>query len=281
MPRIAILTDSTANLTPGLVQKNNIHVIPLKILWKEEVLRDGVDITPDEFYTRLGKESASPTTSQATVAEFSQVFEKLAADYDAIFAPLDLFRRQRHGGFGRHRREGVHQMPARGLRYPPGSRGIGAGRPGRCPGGLCRRQPGDGLPRGSSSRATLMHTYFKVDTLKYLHRGGRIGGAARFLGTALGIKPILFINQGKIDASERVRTSKKALKRLIDIILEKAAGRPSHVVVMHASDLEEAEIARQTLTRELNCVEFEILDLSPAIGAHVGPGTLGIAIYPD
>jgi DegV family protein with EDD domain len=280
LSRIAILTDSTANLTPELVQKNHIHVIPLKILWKEEVLRDGVDITPDEFYTRLGKESASPTTSQATVAEFSQVFEKLAADYDAIFAPLissgvsgtvdsavtaaKEFSKCPLEVYDTHQAAGglaLVALAAAQVAYAGASLEM--------------------VSRAAHKVSESMHTYFKVDTLKYLHRGGRIGGAARFLGAALGIKPILYINQGRIDAFERVRTSKKALKRLIDIILEKSAGKPSHVVVMHASALEEAKAAGEVLTRELNCVEFEILDLSPAIGAHVGPGTLGIAIYPD
>lgn len=280
MPKTAVLTDSTANLTPELVEKYHIHVLPLKILWKEEVLRDGIDITPAAFYERLGRESAAPTTSQVTVMEFSQAFDKLASEYDAIFAPLissgisgtvdsavtaakEFTRRpievydtrQAAGGMA------LVVLAAAQTAYAGGSLEM--------------------VSRAAHKASDTLHTYFMVDTLKYLHRGGRIGGAARFMGAALGIKPILFINQGRIDAFERVRTSKKALKRLIDIILEKAAGRPSHIVVMHAAALEAAQAARQVLTRELNCVEFEILDLSPAIGAHVGPGTLGIAIYPD
>lgn len=280
MSRIAVLTDSTANLTPELVEKYHIHVLPLKILWKEEVLRDGIDITPAAFYERLDRDPVAPSTSQATVMEFSQAFEKLAAEYDAIFAPLissgisgtvdsavtaakeftkcplEVYdTRQAAGGMA------LVVLAAAQVAHAGGTLEM--------------------ISRAAHKASDTMHTYFKVETLKYLHRGGRIGGAARFLGTALDLKPILTINQGRIDAFERVRTNKKALKRLIDIILEKAAGKPSHVVVMHAAAMEEAKAAREVLTRELNCVEFEILDLSPAIGAHVGPGTLGIAIYPD
>ncbi len=133
------------------------------------------------------------------------------------------------------------------------------------------------LAEGIVNRSKL---FFAVDTLKYLHKGGRIGGASRYFGTALSIKPILFLNdQGKIDALEKVRTKRKATERLIQLAVEQADGKPVMVGVLHANALEEAKNLQKQLFEQLDCTQIEIYDLSPVIGAHVGPGTIGLAIY--
>ena len=124
--------------------------------------------------------------------------------------------------------------------------------------------------------------YFVVDTLDYLHRGGRIGGAARFLGSALSIKPILFFDdEGKIDALERVRTKHKALERLVALAEEKAGGRPVHLGLMHANASDVAAELQTRLVERLNCREVHTFELSPVIGAHVGPGAIGVAFHAD
>jgi DegV family protein with EDD domain len=130
--------------------------------------------------------------------------------------------------------------------------------------------------------ADRMHTYFVVDTLEYLHKGGRIGGASRYLGAALQIKPILtFDKGGKIDALDRIRTKSKALERLLELVQEGADGQPIHAGVVHAQAPEEAARLRSRLEDRFECLEVETYELSPVIGTHVGPGTLGIAMYPD
>ncbi|MCD6356469.1 MAG: DegV family protein, partial [Anaerolineaceae bacterium] len=122
--------------------------------------------------------------------------------------------------------------------------------------------------------------FFVVDTLKYLHKNGRIGGASRYFGTALSIKPILFLDdQGKIDALDKVRTKVKAIAKLIQLAVEQADEKPVKVGVIHANALEEVKNLRDQLLQQLDCAQIEIYDLSPVIGAHVGPGTIGLAIY--
>jgi DegV family protein with EDD domain len=123
---------------------------------------------------------------------------------------------------------------------------------------------------------------FMVDTLEYLHKGGRIGGGKRFLGTALRIKPILVLDdEGKIEALEQVRTNRKAMERLVQIAAEQAGGKPAHVGVIHANAPDAAEEFKKMLEAEVDCKYLEIFGLSPVIGVHVGPGALGCAIYPD
>jgi len=124
-------------------------------------------------------------------------------------------------------------------------------------------------------------TYFVVDTLEYLHKGGRIGGASRYLGNALSIKPILYFDEeGKIDALEKVRTKSKATNRLLELAEEYVDGNQVVVSIIHANRLEEIMKLREKVEQRFNCERVDVYELSPVIGTHVGPGTLGIAIYP-
>jgi DegV family protein with EDD domain len=121
--------------------------------------------------------------------------------------------------------------------------------------------------------------YFAVDTLEFLHRGGRIGGASRFLGTALGLKPILYLVDGKVEALEKVRTSKKAHARLISILEEKLEGKsPINMIgVLKAAADEAADGLLEEINKRFNPDEIMVADLSPVIGTHIGPGATGVA----
>jgi DegV family protein with EDD domain len=117
-----------------------------------------------------------------------------------------------------------------------------------------------------------------VDTLEFLHRGGRIGGAQRFLGTALNLKPILEVVDGVIEPVERVRTKSKAIARLVEVMEERIAGRsPVRVATIHANALEEAKQLKALVDELIKPAESVITDVSPSVGTHTGPGTLGLA----
>ena len=119
---------------------------------------------------------------------------------------------------------------------------------------------------------------FAVATLEFLHRGGRIGGGARFLGTALNLKPILEIRDGRVEALERVRTRKKSLARLIELVEERTEGQsPIRIAVIHANAPEEAKALLEEASKRLGAVEEIFSDVSPVVGTHTGPGTVGIA----
>jgi DegV family protein with EDD domain len=119
---------------------------------------------------------------------------------------------------------------------------------------------------------------FAVDTLEYLHRGGRIGGGAKFLGTALNIKPILEIRDGGVESVERVRTRTKSLNRLIELVEERIAGRqPVHLATLHANAPEDAQSLLDEASNRLNAVERIFTELTPVVGTHGGPGLVGLA----
>jgi DegV family protein with EDD domain len=120
--------------------------------------------------------------------------------------------------------------------------------------------------------------YLTVDTLEFLHRGGRIGGAQRFLGTALNLKPILVVEGGRIEPVERVRTRTKALDRVVEIVAEKCAGKaPVHMATLHADAQNDAKYLLDKIIPLVNPVESVFAAVSPAVGANAGPGTVGLA----
>jgi DegV family protein with EDD domain len=120
-----------------------------------------------------------------------------------------------------------------------------------------------------------------VRTLEYLHKGGRIGGATAFLGSALDIKPILYITNGRIEPLEKQRTRKRSVGRLVELMSEKVGDSPVHVAILHGNTSEEADQLARVVRDQFNIVDMIISDMGPVIGVHAGPGTLGLVFYPD
>lgn len=281
MTKIAILTDSTANLPVEWVEQYNVRVIPLKIHWGNETFLDGVGITPNEFYTRLSHSKSLPTTSQPSIQDFLQAFESLADQADGIVVPLIS---SGISGTVASAQAAAHQFSRVPVEIVD-TRVTSAGQALVVLAAARTAAQGKSLQevrQAADAVVQHMHLFFAVDTLEYLHRGGRIGGASRYLGTVLNIKPILYFDlDGKLDALERARTKGKALQRLTALAEEKANGHPLHLGVIHANAPQIAQDFRDQITRHLQCKEVFTLELSPAIGVHVGPGMIGIALYAE
>jgi DegV family protein with EDD domain len=281
MAKTAILTDSTANLPMEWVEQYNVRVIPLKIHWGGETYLDGIDLTPNEFYMRLAHAKSLPTTSQPSIQDFLQAFESLADQADGIVVPLISSGISGTVASAQAAARQFTQVPVEVIDTHITSMGqvlilLAAAR---------AAEQGKSLQEvrcAADEVVRCLRLFFAVDTLEYLHRGGRIGGASRYLGTALAIKPILFFNsEGKIDALERVRTKSKSWQRLIELAEEQANGRPVHVGIVHANAPGAAQKFRDEVEQRLNCKEIFTVEFSPAIGVHVGPGTIGIALYAE
>jgi len=276
MNKVAIVTDSTA-LPPEKVKEFGIRVIPLSVIWDGEIYADGIDITPSEFYTRLAQSSNLPSTSQPSAAAFKKVFQELlnqGKDVLAILISSGISGTvnsalQALAEVDQERVEVVDSLTAAtatGLQVIAAARKAAAG-------GTLRDVKYTAMEAQEHTDVV-----FAVDTLKFLHKGGRIGGAKRFLGSMLNIKPILEIKHGVIEPADQVRTQKRALERLITLVEERAGGeRPLRVAVFHSNV---PDIARELLAeveKQLKPEEIFLAELSPVIGTHVGPGTLAIA----
>lgn len=279
MAKIALVTDSTAYLPKDLLTKYNIHVAPQVLIWGEQTYQDGVDITPDEFYSRLRTAKVMPTTSQVSIVTMQKIFQELV---DKGYQVLGIFISSKLSGTiqsALQGREAMHSgkdqvvvVDSQSTAMAMGFQVLSAA-----------RAVADGASLSDAQRIAEKareHTgvYFAVDTLEFLHRGGRIGGAQRFLGSALNMKPILALQDGRVEAVERVRTKSKAVDRLLELVVEQTKGKsPIRISTLHANVETEARDLLAKASELLKPTEAILSEVSPVIGTHAGPGTVGLA----
>lgn len=279
MARVAVVTDSTAYIPANVIGKNPITILPLQCIFGEQIYLDGVDITPEEFYTRLKTTSVMPTTSQVTPAQFQDTYQHLLNDgYDILSIHISS------------KLSGTIDSAIQARNMFPGARiDIVDSLSTSMALGFIALAAARAAAHGASlaechtiaeQAAQNSGVLFLVDTLEFLHRGGRIGGAAAFLGTVLHMKPILELNNGRIEAVERIRTMAKAVDRLIELAEKRIGSRkPVHLAVLHANSSANAQILLDRLRERFpvsDVNETLITDVSPVIGTHAGPGALGI-----
>lgn len=279
MSKIAIVTDSSAFLPDELVKQYQIRVVPQILLWGTETFLDNVNITPIEFFTRLQKDPVHPTTTQPNPEEFLTIFEELAPGCEGIVAILISSELSGTVSSARTAAEQFQRIPVRVVDSQSASMGLGLAvlSAAKMAAQGAAIDEVEATARDVCAKVKVM---FVVDTLEFLHKGGRIGGASRLLGTALGIKPLLHLNEGRVDALEQVRTKRKAVNRMLELAQELADGKPVRAAIIHAGVPEEGEVLKSRVAEIFSCTELHIAGLSPVIATHVGPGTLGLAICP-
>jgi DegV family protein with EDD domain len=279
MSKVAIVTDSTAYLPNDLLKEYSITVVPQILIWGDETLQDGVDILPDEFYKRLRTAKVMPTTSQVAIVTVKAAFENLL---EAGCDVLGIFLSAKLSGTMQSAIQAKAMLPkaaAKIVVLDSNSTSMAMGFHVLTTARLA--QAGANLLECQKlAEEAQKHTgvYFVVDTLEFLHRGGRIGGAQAMLGSALNLKPLLELRDGRIESVEKVRTKGKAIQRMIELVVERTAGQtPVRLATLHANAEGEAKSALAAAAARLNPVEQILASVSPAIGTHAGPGTVGLA----
>ena len=283
----AVLTDSTACLTPELAAEAGVCVVPLHVQVGRRTLAEGVDITVGEVVDllRAGKEKVG--TSRPAPGEFVVRFRELAEATGADSILAVLLSSSVSGTVE------AAQLAAAAVREEVtvevvDSRILGMGM------GYAAAAAADAAYAGASlgecaqvarDRCAAVSTYFYVDTLEHLRRGGRVGTAQALLGSALAIKPLLTLAEGEVQLAERVRTRAKALARLEEKCLEAVAGLPEgqvvDVAVHHLAWQQQAEGLRDRLRETLPTGgRVDLVELGAVAGVHTGPGTLAVAIAP-
>jgi len=281
MSKIAIVTDSTAYIPKGLIEQYNISVIPLMLIWGEETYRDDIDIKPTDFYTRLQGTKIMPTTSQPTIADFKILFDRLHGEGYEILSILISDQLSGTVSSATQARKltpdaTIEIVNSNTTAMELGFHVLAAARAAENGASLAECKA---IAENAQERTGII---FAVDTLEFLHRGGRIGGGARFLGTALKLKPLLEINGGSIAALERVRTKRKAHNRLIELIEARVAGKKNiRLATLNANAVDEAQALLDQANGNMEVVESVFAEVSPVIGVHVGPGTVGLAYMYD
>ena len=281
--KIAVVTDSTAYIPKAALGELNIPVIPLWLLWGDERFRDGVDIDPTTFYRRLQANKIFPTTSQPSVGEFIDFYRSTAAEAqtDTIVA---VHISSKISGTVASAQAAKAQLPELDITIIDSlfiSMALGfivlaAARVAADGGSL------DQVIAAAQKVQKGANILFAVDTLEYLHRGGRIGGAKRFLGTALNIKPLLHLEEGLVEPLAQVRTKRKAVAQMLVIAAERLEGkRMAEIAVLDADTVAEGDAIAEQVKEQFDISPVYRTTVSPVVGVHVGPGTVGIAFYPE
>ncbi|MEJ2484634.1 MAG: DegV family protein [Anaerolineales bacterium] len=275
--KIAVVLDSTTTLPKDFLKGLEIRIAPAIIIWGQEEMRDGVDIQPDEFFRRLAAAKEMPSTSQATPIMFQEIYaELLAKGYDLLVVTISS------------KLSGMYTSAVQAKEmFPDAKIEVVDSLTGTMTIGLSLTKVAEAIKAGASlqeCRQILEHALantgvlLTVDTLEYLHRGGRIGGATKFLGSALKLKPILEVVNGSFEGLEKVRTRSKALDRLVDLTLERIGDRrPIEIAALHADARQVAEDVIEKFKQRVETVRTVVTSVSPGVGVHLGPGTVGLA----
>ncbi len=272
---VKIVVDSTADIPAELRREFDIQVVPLQVRFGDETFRDGVDISQDEFYQRLVTSTVLPTTSTPPPGAFIEMYERLAQETDAILAIHLSGKLSSTVGVARKAAEMVPQVrievvDSHSLAMVMVYMAIAAGTAVRNGAGLDTLLP---LVTGVRDRAFF---YVGLDTLHYLEKGGRIGLARAFLGTLLNVKPLVEVRDGEVQPLEQVRTSKRMMARLIELV--QAQAPLEELALLYTSQREKAEalleqiVAQQIFPRE----HIYLVQMGGVIGTHAGPGAVGV-----
>lgn len=278
---VAVVTDSTAYLPADLVEGYGIHVVPLYVVLAGRSGREGEDIGPADVARVLSSRGQTVSTSRPTPGDFVAAYRSaLAAGADrlvSIHLSSELSgtwdaARLAAAQIGEHIVTVVDSRSAamgNGFAVLAAARSAAAGADAAV------------VARTAREMAAATRTMFVVDTLEHLRRGGRIGAAAAVLGSALAVKPVLHVVDGRVVPLEKVRTSARAFNRLVQRAVEVAGDGPVSIAVHHLAAPERAERLAAELRARLPILrELHVSELGAAIGAHVGPGAAGIVVAP-
>ena len=283
MSKIAVVTDSTCCIPEEMVKENGIYVVPLNIIWDKVQYRDGVDLKPLEFYKRLRTATDSlPTTSSGVQGAFLELFEELNGKVDAVAAILIGTRiptaavRSALAAAEMVPELTVEVVDADITGIGQGFAVLAAAKVANAGGSL------EDIVEAGRSTAAKTHTWWLQESLDYIRKGGRVQIPQLNDDEWRDVKPLMTFIDGKIVPFDKRPTKETALKYILQLMAENIkAGSPPHVGVMHADDAEGARELKNMVAQQFDCSELFITDFTPIMGAHFGPGSLGLSFYND
>lgn len=279
--KTAILTDSTCDIPQSLLAKYHIEVIPQIIVWGDQTYRDRIDLSPTEFYQRLSADPVHPSTTQPSPADFQDSYQKLFAAGAEQILVITVSGEM----------SGTHQLACQVARdFPKPIRVIDSKGPTMSLGwqvlaAAQSRARGEDLDqmiqKAKQVRETLQQ-YVYLDTLEYLHKGGRIGTAERWIGSVLQFKPLVRINHqtGIVEAAGRARTRKNGIALLWEEFFQSfPTQKPTHIAVLHGNQPDQAQALGKRIQEEYSPQELIINITGPVLGVNTGPGALALCGY--
>ncbi len=279
MKKVIISIDSASDISKEVAEKHGINVIPVNINIEGKALKDGIDLTPVEFFQSLPNYSEIPKTSQVTVVEHMESFKALCKEYTIVHISLSAAASGTYQSANLAANEIMDEDPEADIRIVD-SKTFSYGY------GLYAIEAAALADEGKSAdeivafledKFSHCSILFCVDTLDYLQKGGRISAGAKIIANVLDINPILAIENGLVVGKEKVRGKKKVPGKITDIIAETISDdKEQTIAIMHANDIEKAEKYKELLIEKTGITNYVIEYLGPTIGIHTGPGALGI-----
>lgn len=277
MPRVRILTDSTADLPPEVVERLGIMVLPMKVHIGQKTYRDGIDITSKDFFAKAEHATNPPTTTPPSPREFEEAFAELTRQTDeivAIFVSSKLsqtFRIATRAAAPLLGRSKIVVIDSQLITVGLGMLVTAAAQLAADGGSL------DDVVRLIRGLIPRIYIAFFVETLDYLERGGRVGKAQALLGGMLSIKPLLILEEGEIVALEKVRTRQKAIEKLVEFITEFT--HIERMVILHSTTLEDVNMLIEQINLVLPNLDITVDNYGPVMATHLGPNALGVVVY--
>ncbi|MBJ7903657.1 DegV family protein [Streptomyces sp. NPDC003656] len=276
---VAIVTDSTAYLPHGAMERHGITAVPLTVVLGDRALEEGTEISTRSLAQALQKRRPV-TTSRPSPEEFAAVYQEVAASGASGIVSLHLSA-ELSGTYdaavlaARQAPVPVRVVDTQMVAMALGFCALAAAGTAEAGGTM------DEAVAAAEKRASTTSAYFYVDTLDYLRRGGRIGTAQALLGSALAVKPLLQLASGRIELLEKVRTASRAIARLEEIAVERAGSGEVDIAVHHLAAPERAAVLGERLRERLPRLgEMHVSEVGAVIGAHTGPGLLGVVVSP-
>lgn len=269
MASFRVVTDSTSDVPPDWRERFGIEVVPLNVIFGAESFRDGVDLDTDQFFERLARSDALPTTSAPAPGEFAAVYERLSRECDAVVSihigsNLSATIEAARVGAGQVQGFPVHVLDSRSTGMPVAF--------------LCQAaaecDTAEAAVRAVEERLDKTKILALLDTLRYLEMGGRIGRAQYLVGSLLNFKPIVGLFDGAVQAVDRVRTRKRAIERLAELLRRDLP--VERLYVMYSTDPEDSERLRHDLAAQLPELEVGLGRIGAVLGTHVGPRAMGL-----
>ena len=272
---VRIVTDSTADMPAEMAQELGIPVVPLSVVFGEESLKEGIEISHDVFYERLARAKALPTTSSPSVGDFLDTYRDVLKETDEI---VSVHVSSKLSATYSNATQAAAILADEGARIEVfDSRTVSLGMMFMCKAAVKAAAEGASVEaiRGIlDDMSPRISVYVVLNTLEYVRRGGRIGRARAFLGTMLRVKPILSFDGGEVHPEERVRTRSLALDRLFHMVTSNP--KIDEVGVAYSINAEEAEALRQRLSEALDGMDVQMTRIGAVAGVHGGPGVLGV-----
>lgn len=283
-PTVAIVVDSTASLPAPLLARYPIHVVPMALAFEGRSYRDGVDLTPEDFFTLLAQTKRLPQTASPSPDDFLSAFQTAASHAQDILCLTLASELSGTNEAARGAQELARERLPRVTIRLMDTRTAGGAEALIALGAARAALAGKDLPQVTAVAEQIVqrvHFLGVLDTLYYLWKGGRAPWAALWISSLLNIKPILDIQGGRVRLLEKPRTRRRAVERLLAQVKQRAGSAPLRVNIMHANLPQEARQLQEQVESSFRCVEMFTSIFTPVIGAHTGPGLLGIAFHPE